>query len=239
MERGQKYRGFTIVELLIVIVVIGILAGLVVVAYNGIRTRSEISATKVDSSNFVKALELQKAETGTFPAAISANATELPGYKLSAGNQVAKYTTSNNNTAFRACVISVKGDTVTAYSIYDTTTGGLVESGSGSGPLSDCTPPLPEYVGGVRCPVITFGTPYSLNATENRVSVTYNDSTISRITRIDTNPVTNVYIDQGALRRHDFLKSEGLNWNNVTMNVRGTNSYNRTDCRVTFTWPAG
>jgi prepilin-type N-terminal cleavage/methylation domain-containing protein len=33
----QKQRGFTIVELLIVIVVIGILAAITIVAYNGIQ----------------------------------------------------------------------------------------------------------------------------------------------------------------------------------------------------------
>ena len=37
-------RGFTIVELLIVIVVIGILAGIVIVAYNGIQQRARVAA---------------------------------------------------------------------------------------------------------------------------------------------------------------------------------------------------
>ena len=42
---NQKQSGFTIVELLIVIVVIGILAAITIVAYNGIQTRAENAKT--------------------------------------------------------------------------------------------------------------------------------------------------------------------------------------------------
>lgn len=41
-----KARGFTIVELLIVIVVIGILAGIVIVSYNGVQTRLSLPKSK-------------------------------------------------------------------------------------------------------------------------------------------------------------------------------------------------
>jgi len=40
VPQARNSRGFTIVELLIVIVIIGILAGLVLVAYNGVQDRS-------------------------------------------------------------------------------------------------------------------------------------------------------------------------------------------------------
>jgi prepilin-type N-terminal cleavage/methylation domain-containing protein len=40
----MRQRGFTIVELLIVIVVIGILAAITIVAYNGIQSRAQVSA---------------------------------------------------------------------------------------------------------------------------------------------------------------------------------------------------
>ena len=62
-----KSTGFTIVELLIVIVVIGILAAISIVAYNGIQARAHNTTVKNDISNIAKKIHLIKAETGDFP----------------------------------------------------------------------------------------------------------------------------------------------------------------------------
>jgi prepilin-type N-terminal cleavage/methylation domain-containing protein len=51
-------RGFTIVELLIVIVVIGILAAITIVAYNGIQNRAVETAVLSDLNTFQKQIEL-------------------------------------------------------------------------------------------------------------------------------------------------------------------------------------
>lgn len=51
-------KGFTIVELLIVIVVIAILAALTIVAYNGIQQRARDSVRKSDLAAIAKALKL-------------------------------------------------------------------------------------------------------------------------------------------------------------------------------------
>ena len=59
--------GFTIVELLIVIVVIAILAAISVVAYNGIQTRARDNVRKADLSSIAKALELYRADFGEYP----------------------------------------------------------------------------------------------------------------------------------------------------------------------------
>lgn len=53
---GQKQTGFTIVELLIVIVVIGILAAITIVAYNGIQARSENTKTINSVSAYARAI---------------------------------------------------------------------------------------------------------------------------------------------------------------------------------------
>lgn len=66
-----KYKqssGFTIVELLIVVVVIGILAAITIVAYNGVQTRSRDSQRDTDLANIQKALELYYADNGTYPS---------------------------------------------------------------------------------------------------------------------------------------------------------------------------
>jgi prepilin-type N-terminal cleavage/methylation domain-containing protein len=52
----SKRAGFTIVELLIVIVVIGILAAITIVAYNGIQQRGRDSARRADVSSIKKLL---------------------------------------------------------------------------------------------------------------------------------------------------------------------------------------
>ena len=54
----QKRTGFTIVELLIVIVVIGILAAITIVAYNGIQVRAESNKNIAQARAFVTAFKL-------------------------------------------------------------------------------------------------------------------------------------------------------------------------------------
>ena len=60
MWAKQKQSGFTIVELLIVIVVIGILAAITIVAYNGIQTKAKTAALQTDLENTAKTLEQYK-----------------------------------------------------------------------------------------------------------------------------------------------------------------------------------
>lgn len=60
--------GFTIVELLIVVVIIGILAAIVVVAYNGITTEAKNSKTLAAADGWIKGLRLYEAQNGTVPA---------------------------------------------------------------------------------------------------------------------------------------------------------------------------
>lgn len=71
----NKQKGFTIVELLIVIVVIGILAAITVVAYNGIQNRANDTAVQSDISNIAKKIRLYEADAGYFPAGSAQLAT--------------------------------------------------------------------------------------------------------------------------------------------------------------------
>ncbi len=74
-------RGFTIVEMLIVIVVIAILAAISVVAYNGIQNRGNDSSIQADLSNFAKLMEIQKVDIGRYPSIL----TSAMGFKFSKG----------------------------------------------------------------------------------------------------------------------------------------------------------
>ncbi len=66
MKLSRQYvLGFTIVELLIVIVVIAILAAISVVAYNGVQNRARDSSRQSDISALAKAFSLYKVDNGT------------------------------------------------------------------------------------------------------------------------------------------------------------------------------
>ena len=55
---NKKQQAFTIVELLIVIVVIGILAAITIVAYNGIQTRAKDTQIKDTAAKVAKAIQI-------------------------------------------------------------------------------------------------------------------------------------------------------------------------------------
>lgn len=60
-------RGFTIVELLVVIVVIGILAAITIVAYNGIQQRGRNAQTIAAMTAWAKAARLYEVDNGSMP----------------------------------------------------------------------------------------------------------------------------------------------------------------------------
>lgn len=62
-----KTKGFTIVELLIVIVVIGILAAITIVAFNGVQQRAKNTQATSDLTNIKKAMLAYKARHGELP----------------------------------------------------------------------------------------------------------------------------------------------------------------------------
>jgi prepilin-type N-terminal cleavage/methylation domain-containing protein len=79
----NKHKGFTIVELLIVIVVIGILAAISIVAYNGVQNRANDVTIQSDLSNISKKIRLYEADMGYYPAGSTQLATL--GLKASKG----------------------------------------------------------------------------------------------------------------------------------------------------------
>lgn len=72
---NSRTRGFTIVELLIVIVVIGILAAITIVAFNGVQNKAYDATVQSDLTQFAKRMEIVKADSGTdtYPTTLTAS----------------------------------------------------------------------------------------------------------------------------------------------------------------------
>jgi len=111
MHRGlYRKSGFTIVELLIVIVVIGILAAITIVAYNGIQGRAKAAVAQSDAANGAKSLELAKinsAANGTgeyYPATLAA-----ANLKPSNGAAFTSYVVNNVSAPTYYCLTSTSG----------------------------------------------------------------------------------------------------------------------------------
>lgn len=80
MWAARRNAGFTIVELLIVIVVIGILAAIVVVAYNGVQSRAKLARVYSDMESVNKQILAYYALNNEYPVTsttMSSGATSL------------------------------------------------------------------------------------------------------------------------------------------------------------------
>lgn len=72
MKRGQKpTEGFTLVELLIVIVVVAILAVITIVSYDGIQDRAHDSAVRGDLSTATKLFDIYRIDNARYPSSVA------------------------------------------------------------------------------------------------------------------------------------------------------------------------
>ena len=110
MISQNKSKGFTIVELLIVIVIIGILAAISIVAYNGVMTKSRDSERKSDARNIANAASAWKAEKDTWPTVLELQG--FPTVKLS----------GKANTGLRATAVTSAADKA-SYGMTNCTSG--------------------------------------------------------------------------------------------------------------------
>lgn len=122
-----KQKGFTIVELLIVIVVIGILAAIVIVAFNGVQNRAVDTAVKNDFAQVAKKLEIFKVSNPSdrYPA----NATQLDeaDFKLSQDN----YLITRNNVYYCTSGDEYAFGIITKNNVQYYVVNGKLESASG------------------------------------------------------------------------------------------------------------
>ncbi|KKW02614.1 MAG: hypothetical protein UY35_C0014G0040 [Candidatus Saccharibacteria bacterium GW2011_GWC2_48_9] len=118
--RTSNSSGFTIVELLIVIVVIGILAAITIVAFNGVQNRAKATSARSLANSVLKKAEIYNANYGQYPsignftaaagtagaaagteAALPAN-TNIITYGAAAGGALSAIS-GNNTIAYLVC----------------------------------------------------------------------------------------------------------------------------------------
>ena len=81
--KQHKQLGFTIVELLIVIVVIGILAAITIVSFNGVQEKAKTTQAQTDIRNLTQAITAARLNTGKTLRAIT-NSPDSRGTKVAA-----------------------------------------------------------------------------------------------------------------------------------------------------------
>lgn len=74
---AKSKNGFTLVELLIVIVIIAILAAITAVAYNGIQGRARDSQRQGDIKTLAKALEMYYIDNNQYPSCSGSGSTTI------------------------------------------------------------------------------------------------------------------------------------------------------------------
>ncbi|MEI7917909.1 MAG: prepilin-type N-terminal cleavage/methylation domain-containing protein [Candidatus Saccharibacteria bacterium] len=104
-----KNRGFTIVELLVVIVVIGILAAITIVSYTGISQRATVASLQSDLTNASNILKLDQVVGSGYPASLAA-ANSGKGVKSSPGTTL-RYGFNNNVSPQTFCLSATNGTT--------------------------------------------------------------------------------------------------------------------------------
>ena len=130
--RVRNEDGFTLIELMVVIIILAVLAGIVLFAVGGITNRGAAAACKTDLATITTAVEASRAQDGQYPPNLSPYLTTTepmlhPQPGLGAADLVQNGGAGGNNP---------DGYTIS----YDNTTGAVTASRANPGgtPFNDC-----------------------------------------------------------------------------------------------------
>lgn len=196
---NSKFAGFTIVELLVVIVVIGVLATITIVSFMGVQERATKASLISDLGNASKQLSMELVETGAYPATLS-EFNNGSGLSASADTTYSDYFPTSTG----YCITATKGGT-TSYRITDSS---VARKGVCAGPDKD------------RFSVIKWD--YWVTGTGSITGYSINGDGNSRV--LDTNPwgVSDVVWD---VSNQDVASDADGGWNGSNFNIDNSKMY--------------
>ena len=112
LKDRRKTNGFTLVELLIVIVVIAILAAITIVSYGNISARAKTTQGSTAAANLVKVAEAMNADNSSYPSLASALQAGSTSTKLPSSITIVKPYTATPSTATAISSVFATGTAV-------------------------------------------------------------------------------------------------------------------------------
>ena len=108
----RKDRGFTIVELLVVIVVIGILAAITIVSYTGVTARANAAKALSNAQSIINVAEAINADNSLYPVSVTqfgslSSVARVPSVIIMSGS--AAPTATNGTTNFKVQTSTTAG----------------------------------------------------------------------------------------------------------------------------------
>lgn len=122
-KKGKKSNGFTLVEILVVMVIVAVLSTLSMVAFAGARKTSRDQKRKADLEQMRSALEMYRSDCLTYPAALASPLTGCPPSGTTtymstvpsdAGSYGYRYIYLTPNSYCLCAMLEMGGSTVTA-----------------------------------------------------------------------------------------------------------------------------
>ena len=240
IHKSTKNSGFTIVELLVVIVVIGILAAITIVSYTGISQKATVASIQSDLTNASNILKLDQVTVGAFPVDI-ASANTNKGISSCSGSTTCAYVVSSSIAPQGFCLAVTKN--LTTYRITN----------DGTPTLGDCQNYglLVDLDAGdsMSYPAPFNGTTWNDTSGNSRNGllqngVSYNSSNSGNLVFNGTNQyvlgVSNLGISGNAeFTMCGWVKWTGLAWSSDYPSFMGNNSTGLVNQGLSFTLSGG